>query len=152
MERKLEYRIWSPRYEEMYYLLPTKQRYDYEMGLVLAFAEGGYPDFNGHEKYSDEEDFITMQYTNLEAGKIKDVKTKIFEDDILKVQLPLGGFWGDIKKEKIGRVRYEADYGGYIVEWGYSKNQHHVRLDCDVACEAKVLGNIHQNKEIELSK
>ena len=73
---------------------------------------------------------------------------KIFEGSILKIKLPLGGFWGDVEKQKIGVVRYEPERGSYIVEWEYSKNQHHVILDCDIACESEILGSIHDNPEL----
>jgi hypothetical protein len=63
----------------------------------------------------------------------------IFEGNNLKIQLPLGGFWGNVKQEKIGLVRFEPDYGAFIVEWEYSKNQHHVILDCDIAYESEII-------------
>ena len=70
---------------------------------------------------------------------------KIFEGDKMSIQLPLGGFWGNIKQTKIGFIRYESDYGGFIVEWEYSKNKHHVDLGCDIAFDGEVIGNIHNN-------
>lgn len=84
------------------------------------------------------------QYT----GLLDRNKKKIFEGDILKIQLPMGGFWGDVKQEKIGVVEYESDYGGFIVKWEYSKNQHHENLGCDIAFDGEIIGNIFENKSI----
>lgn len=90
------------------------------------------------------EDFDVMQYTELEDKN----KIDIYEQDILKVELPLGGFWGNTKKEKIGIVRYEKEYGAYIVQWEYSKHQHHENLTCDIAFTSEVLGNVYENPEL----
>jgi hypothetical protein len=51
-------------------------------------------------------------------------------------------------KDRVGVVRYEPDYGGYILEFEWSKNQHHELLNCDVAFESEHLGNIYQNPEL----
>lgn len=75
-------------------------------------------------------------------------RNKIFDGDILKIQLPMGGFWGNVKTEKIGAVNYEKNYGAYEVRWQYSKNQHHVILNCDVAIEAEIISSIHDNPEL----
>lgn len=67
--------------------------------------------------------------------------TEIFDNDILRIELPLGGFWGKVTKIKIGVVRYDTDRGGYIVEWEHSKDQHHVQLNCDISECTTVIGN-----------
>lgn len=85
-----------------------------------------------------------MQYTGLKDKNGRE----IYEGDILKVQLPMGGFWGDIKKQKTGLVNYESDYGGFNVRWEYSRNQYHVLLTCDTAFEGEVIGNKFQNPEL----
>jgi uncharacterized phage protein (TIGR01671 family) len=72
---------------------------------------------------------------------------EVFGGDILKIKLPMGGFWG-IDIDKTGVVRYESDKGGFIVEWEYSKNQHFVLLDCDIAIKSESLGNVHENPEL----
>lgn len=87
---------------------------------------------------------VMLQYTGLKDKNGKE----IYEGDVLKVKLPIGGFWGNIQKERIGKVIYESDYGGFIVQWGYSKNQHHVILGCDIAFEAEIVGNDHENPEL----
>jgi uncharacterized phage protein (TIGR01671 family) len=93
------------------------------------------------ERFNDVE---VTQFTGLKDKNGKD----IYEADVMKIQLPMGGFWGNIKASKVGEVFYEPDYGGFIVKWEYSKNQHHERLTCDIACEAEILGNIYENKEL----
>lgn len=75
------------------------------------------------------------QYTGLKTQS----GIKIYENDNLEIKLPMGGFWGNTSTTKIGKVCYEADYGAYIVKWEYSKNQHHIILDCDIAYEAKIV-------------
>lgn len=96
-------------------------------------------DFINEEEGGDEltEDFILMQYTGNENKN----KKRIFAGDVLKIQLPVGGFWGKTKTEKIGVVRYEPEYGGFIVEWEYSKNQHHILLTCDIAWDCEIVGH-----------
>jgi uncharacterized phage protein (TIGR01671 family) len=65
---------------------------------------------------------------------------QIFDGDKMKIIIPTDVFWGkNSGMEKIGIVRYEPDYGGYIIEWEWSKNQHHERLTCDIAFEGEVL-------------
>lgn len=74
--------------------------------------------------------------------------TEIYEGDAVKVQLPMGGFWGNVQKEKTGVVSYESDYGGFIVKWEYSQHQHHVCLGIDIAHEAEVIGNIFTHPQL----
>ena len=82
--------------------------------------------------------------------KTRDGKT-IYAGDIIQISLPAGGFWGQVTQTKVGVVRYEEDYGGFIVEWAYSRNQHHTMLDCDIAYGAKILGNVYENELSEFS-
>ena len=126
MKRELQFRALIKNF-------PAKghgeQKYVYSKGLNNYW-------YSTHGAYYGEVDPESIsQFTGLET-KDGDL---IYEGDTLKIQLPLGGFWGNVKKEKIGKVRYEADFGGYIVEWEYSKNQHHVQLDCDIAYTGKLI-------------
>jgi len=62
---------------------------------------------------------------------------------------------GDIVKLENGQVseiRYESDYGGFIAEWQYHRNQHHKLFNCDEAYLCDLLGNKFENPEIELSE
>jgi uncharacterized phage protein (TIGR01671 family) len=85
------------------------------------------------------------QFTGLHDKNNKEV----FEGDVLKITLEGMGFWEKQKDlERIGEVIYESDYGGFIVMWEYSKNQHHENLGCDIALTSEILGNIYENPEL----
>jgi len=94
-------------------------------------------------------DVIPESVGQLTGAKINFIQD-IFEGDILKVQLPMGGFWGKVKTERIGKVIYDDESARFIVEWSWSKNQPYIELSCDIAHEAVILGNVFQNPEIEL--
>lgn len=78
----------------------------------------------------------TLCETHYNDGKM------IYDGDIIEFTMPDEPFWGNLRNtRKQGKVRYEPDYGGYIIEWEWSKNQHHVLLDCNVAFGADIIGN-----------
>ena len=83
-------------------------------------------------------DWIAQQYTGLTDSNDKE----IYEGDILKIHYDVGG-------DVIGQVLYEADEGGYIFQWERKgPNQHHINLNCDVAFESVIVGNILENPEL----
>ena len=83
-------------------------------------------------------DWIAQQYTGL--TDIND--NPIYEGDILKIHYDVGG-------DVIGQVLYEADHGGYIFQWERKgPNQHHINLNCDVAFESVIIGNIFEHSEL----
>jgi uncharacterized phage protein (TIGR01671 family) len=83
-------------------------------------------------------DWIAQQYTGLTDSNDKE----IYEGDILKIHYDVGG-------DVIGQVLYEADEGGYIFQWERKgPNQHHINLNCDVAFESVIVGNIFEHSEL----
>jgi uncharacterized phage protein (TIGR01671 family) len=84
------------------------------------------------------EDCIFQQYTGLTDSNEKE----IYEGDILKIHYDVGG-------GVIGQVLYEADHGGYLFQWERKgPNQNYKNLNCDVAFESVIVGNIFENKEL----
>ena len=83
-------------------------------------------------------DWIAQQYTGLTDSN----DNPIYEGDILKISY---GTMGDV----IGQVLYEADHGGHIFQWERKgPNQHHINLNCDVAFESVIVGNIFEHAEL----
>jgi uncharacterized phage protein (TIGR01671 family) len=86
------------------------------------------------------DNFVTQQYTGLTDSN----DDPIYEGDILMYKsgsIPTTGV--------IGQVLYEADEGGYIFQWERKgPNQHHINLNCDVAFESVIVGNILENPEL----
>jgi uncharacterized phage protein (TIGR01671 family) len=83
-------------------------------------------------------DWIAQQYTGLTDSN----DNPIYEGDILKISY---GTMGDV----IGQVLYEADHGGHIFQWERKgPNQHHINLNCDVAFESVIIGNIFETPQL----
>ena len=72
----------------------------------------------------------------------------IYEGDIRKITLPVGGFWGSTGAEKIGVIEWNDDTSMFVIRWGYSKNQHHCDDSEDIFYTSVLLGNIHDNPEL----
>ena len=86
----------------------------------------------------DTDDLVFVQYTGLTDNN----DAPIYEGDILKINYDVGG-------NVIGQVLYEADEGGYIFQWERKgPNQHHINLNCDVAFESVIVGNIFEHSEL----
>ena len=74
--------------------------------------------------------YIVQQYTGLKDSK----DNEIYEGDILIH-----------KTSSIGQVLYEADHGGYIFQYKRNgPNQNYMNLNCDVAFESVIVGNIFE--------
>lgn len=134
--RNLKVRIWDGK--RYHYPEATKD----EANHYLQFGSEGFWLFNEQGKMitASEVGGVCELFTGLTDNNGKD----IFAGDKMKIQLPAGGFWGNVKFDRTGVVRYEEDYGAFIVEWDYSKHQHHENLTCDIACTGEVIGNIHE--------
>ncbi len=79
-----------------------------------------------------------QQYTGLTDSNDKE----IYEGDILKIHYDVGG-------DVIGQVLYEADHGGYIFQWKRKgRNQDYDNLNCDLAFESVIVGNIFEHSEL----
>ena len=85
-------------------------------------------------------DCVAQQHTGLTDSN----DNPIYEGDILMYKtgsIPTTGV--------IGQVLYEADEGGYILQWERKgANQHHIILNCDVAFESVIVGNIFEHSEL----
>jgi uncharacterized phage protein (TIGR01671 family) len=83
-------------------------------------------------------DCVALQYTGLNDKNGKE----IYEGDILKIHYDVGG-------DVIGQVLYEADHGGYIFQWKRKgRNQDYDNLNCDLAFESVIVGNIFEHSEL----
>jgi len=81
---------------------------------------------------------IAQQHTGLTDSN----DNPIYEGDILKIHYDVGG-------DVIGQVLYEADHGGYIFQWKQKgRNQDYNNLNCDLAFESVIVGNILENPEL----
>jgi uncharacterized phage protein (TIGR01671 family) len=86
----------------------------------------------------DTDDLVFVQYTGLTDNN----DAPIYEGDILKINYDVGG-------NVIGQVLYEADHGGYIFQWKRKgTNQNYNNLNCDVAFESVIVGNIFEHSEL----
>jgi uncharacterized phage protein (TIGR01671 family) len=82
--------------------------------------------------------YPVQQYTGLTDSNDKE----IYEGDILKIPFDVGG-------DVIGQVLYEADHGGYIFQWKRKgPNQDYNNLNCDLAFESVIIGNIFEHREL----
>ena len=123
MNRPIKFRVWDKR--------ETKGRSTQNM-LYDAQLHHFWKDFVDYPGYE------LMQYTGLTDSNDKE----IYEGDILKISY---GAMGDV----IGQVLYEADHGGYIFQWERKgPNQHHINLNCDVAFESVIVGNIFEHENL----
>ena len=118
MNRELKFRVYNPDKQQMMY-------FDIHN---IWFAD----------RYLCQDKYPVQQYTGLKDSTEKE----IYEGDILKISY---GAMGDV----IGQVLYEADHGGYIFQWERKgPNQNYINLNCDVAFESVIVGNIFENPEL----
>lgn len=148
MSRELKFRAWDELKKIMHHdfqYINSGESKDGSDWIVFKsdlqpLNENPHPFENPHF----EQQLKIMQYTGLKDKNGKE----IYEGDILNIQVPLGGFWGNTPNRKIAKVIYEPECGGYIAQWEYSKNQHHALLDCDLVFDAEVMGNLYEKPEL----
>ena len=81
---------------------------------------------------------VALQYTGLTDSN----DDPIYEGDILKNHY-------DVGNNIIGQVLYESDHGGYIFQWKRRGQDYKItNLNCDVAFESVIVGNIFENSEL----
>ena len=126
MNRPIKFRVWDKRENKGM----STQNMLYDAQLHHLWQD--FVDYPGS--------YELMQYTGLTDSN----DNPIYEGDILMYKsgsIPTTGV--------IGQVLYEADEGGYIFQWERKgPNQHHINLNCDVAFESVIVGNILENPEL----
>ena len=125
MNNQTKFKVWDKLAQHMIY--PDK---GYQQHYIL--------DLNGRfhnlQNGSGGDDYVVMEYTGLTDSNDKEIWT----GDILTY-----------KTGVIGQVLYEADHGGYIFQWKRNgPNQNYINLNCDVAFESVIVGNIFENSEL----
>jgi uncharacterized phage protein (TIGR01671 family) len=138
MNRPIKFRVWDK----------ITNQYLQELGIyywhIPYSLDGeeitGEANLVGLSELLKHDNFVTQQYTGLNDSN----DNPIYEGDILMYKsgsIPTTGV--------IGQVLYEADEGGYIFQWERKgPNQHHINLNCDVAFESVIVGNIFEHSEL----
>ena len=120
MNRPIKFRVWNKKSNE----------WCGTIGLNETISH--------NELEYDTDDLVFIQYTGLTDSKDKE----ICEGDILKIDYDTFG-------NVIGQVLYETDQGAYIFQYKRNgPNQHHTNLNCDVAFESVIIGNIFEHKHL----
>ena len=131
MNNRFKFRVWDKLAKRMIYPHNDNQQH------FIIDLNGR---FHNLQNGSGGDDYVIQQYTGL-TGNNDD---PIYEGDILMYKsgsIPTTGV--------IGQVLYEADEGGYIFQWERKgPNQHHINLNCDVAFESVIVGNIFEHSEL----
>ena len=129
MNNRFKFRVWDKLAKRMIYPHNDNQQH------FIIDLNGR---FHNLQNGSGGDDYVIQQYTGLTDKN----DNPIYEGDILKIHYDVGG-------DVIGQVLYEADHGGYIFQWKRKgPNQHHINLNCDVAFESVIVGNILENPEL----
>jgi|SRR6478736_6161491 len=133
-----KFRVWDAEDKVMYKPLSLEELIEGRWELQSV---------NGEFSLPQSDYFLGGNYMWEESIGLEDEDgVDIFCGDIVKLQLPLGGFWQGVEIEQIAKVRYEAEKCAFIAEWKYSKNQNYITINCDLAM--KVIGNIYENPEL----
>lgn len=129
MNRQLKFRVWDKLAERMIYPHNDNQQH------FIIDLNGR---FHNLQNGSGGDDYVIQQYTGLTDNN----DDPIYEGDILKNHY-------DVGNNIIGQVLYEADHGGYIFQWKRRGQDYKItNLNCDVAFESVIVGNIFENSEL----
>ena len=129
MNRQLKFRVWDKLAERMIYPHNDNQQH------FIIDLNGR---FHNLQNGSGGDDYVIQQYTGLNDNN----DDPIYEGDILKNHY-------DVGNNIIGQVLYEADHGGYIFQYKRNgPNQNYINLNCDVAFESVIVGNIFEHSEL----
>ena len=121
MNRQRKFKVWDKLAQRMIY--PDK---GYQQHYIIDL----YGRFHNLQNGSGGDDYVVIEYTGLTDSKDKE----ICEGDILIH-----------KNSSIGQVIYEVDQGAYIYQWKRTgPNQNYMNLNCDVAFESVIVGNIFE--------
>jgi len=129
MNRPIKFRVWDKLAERMIYPHNDNQQH------FIIDLNGR---FHNLQNGSGGDDYVIQQYTGLTDSNDKE----IYEGDILKNHY-------DVGNNIIGQVLYESDHGGYIFQWKRKgRGQDYKNLNCDVAFESVIVGNIFEHSEL----
>lgn len=129
MNRQRKFKVWDKLAQRMIY--PDK---GYQQHYIIDL----YGRFHNLQNGSGGDDYVVIEYTGLTDSKDKE----ICEGDILIIDYDTFG-------NVIGQVLYETDQGAYIFQWKRNgPNQNYINLNCDVAFESVIVGNIFENPEL----
>ena len=136
MNRPIKFRVWDKLAERMIYPHNDNQQH------FIIDLNGR---FHNLQNGSGGDDYVIQQYTGLTDSN----DDPIYEGDILKNHY-------DVGNNIIGQVLYESDHGGYIFQWkrkgrGRGRAAHgqdYKNLNCDVAFESVIIGNIFEHSEL----
>jgi len=129
MNRPIKFRVWDKLAERMIYPHNDNQQH------FIIDLNGR---FHNLQNGSGGDDYVIQQYTGLTDSN----DDAIYEGDILKNHY-------DVGNNIIGQVLYESDHGGYIFQWKRKgRGQDYKNLNCDVAFESVIVGNIFEHSEL----
>ena len=129
MNRQIKFRIWDKLTESFIYCEDDNQQH------FILDLNGN---FHNLQNGSGGDECVVQQYTGLTDAN----DNPICEGDILKIDYDTFG-------NVIGQVLYETDQGAYILQWKQNgSNQNYINLNCDVAFESVIVGNIFENPEL----
>ena len=133
MNNRFKFRVWDVKNKKV---LPESYFAILGNGKLIVTLSGYYNDFTN----TNQDDYVIQQYTGLTDSNDKE----IYEGDILKNHY-------DVGNNIIGQVLYESDHGGYIFKWKRirkGRGQDYKNLNCDVAFESVIVGNIFEHSEL----